>query len=256
MKSAANFFAACGADSACPAAIQNDCEKLLEETLAATPTVIFSIVDEKGEDITQARIFTQEELVTDRLDGQALKIDPGAHHLRFVLPRGEEIIKEVLIREREKNRLIQVQLEAKSSEGGAAPLHESAPEVDADRAAPKASMRPVLALSAAGVAVTGLAVFGAFALHGDKKKAELEECAPACPRSLEPVRRDVERSFLIADVGLGVAVVSGIVAGYLFATTRTDERRTAVKNRPWFFKEATLTADTHGPGFTLSGGFD
>jgi hypothetical protein len=66
----------------------------------------------------------------------------------------------------------------------------------------------------AGVSVFALGSFAAFGLSG---KLQLEDLKSSCAPKCDPADRDaVHTKFLIADVSLGVAVVSGGIAAWLF----------------------------------------
>jgi hypothetical protein len=90
-----------------------------------------------------------------------------------------------------------------------------------ERPAPPASA--ALPLTFAGIGVVGLAGFVTFASLGKSEQRELEAtCAPDC------VRGDVDAvrtKYLVADVSLGVAVVSLGVAGYLWLTAQGRAER-------------------------------
>ena len=53
--------------------------------------------------------------------------------------------------------------------------------------------------------VLGLSSFAYFGLSGNHKKSELAGCEPACSRSL---RAPIQRDYVVADVSLGVSLIS------------------------------------------------
>jgi hypothetical protein len=65
-----------------------------------------------------------------------------------------------------------------------------------------------------GVALAGVAGFAAFGFSGQSEKKSLESsCRPTCTDSeLKPV----QTRFLMADVSLGIGVVSAVTAGVLY----------------------------------------
>ncbi|MES1185607.1 MAG: hypothetical protein ABUL60_17475 [Myxococcales bacterium] len=256
LKLASELFTACGSDSACPEQLRAECTELLEKTRAATPSVILSVLDEKGGDVSAVKVFSTDELIADGLDGRALALDPGKHRLRFLLPWGDVLSSDVLIREGEKNRLIQVKIEPKApKDAPAAPAAAPPPAPVTPPPAPPLASPPVGAWVATGVAVAGAGVFGTFAFLGSRQKADLDECAPACPRSLEDTRDKLKTSYLIADIGLGAAVVSSAVAIYLFASHGSSENAQPSAARGWLHWNAGLAAGPRGAGFALSGDF-
>ncbi len=66
-----------------------------------------------------------------------------------------------------------------------------------------------------GLGVAGFGVFTAFGLMGLSAKSELDAraCKPACPGADVD---DARKKFLVADVGLGVGVVSLALAAAVF----------------------------------------
>jgi hypothetical protein len=253
LKLASELFTACGSDSSCPEQLRAECTELLEKTRTATPSIIVSVLDERGEDVSTVKVFSTDELIADGLDGRALALDPGKHRLRFLLPSGEVLSSDVLIREGEKNRLIQVRIEPKPPKDQAAKAPPAAPPPQAPPPPPASA--PVAAWVATGVAVAGAGVFGTFAFLGSRSKADLDECAPACSRSLEGTRDKLKTSYLIADIGLGAAVVSGALAVYLFASHAPTERATPTAQRDWLRWNAGVAAVPSGAAFALSGDF-
>ncbi len=85
---------------------------------------------------------------------------------------------------------------------------------------------------ATGIAVVGFGTFAGFAIAGNSQKNQLEGCAPSCGESDRNRYDDMKRSFLIADVGLGVGAVSAVVATVLFVTSGTGapERERAARS--------------------------
>src|SRR5262249_30690555 len=108
LRLASQLFTSCGSDDSCPDQLRKECAEFLEDVKRTIPTVVLSALDENGHDVASAKVYSGDELLTDTLDGRALDIDPGKYHLRFVLPGGEELSTDVVVREGEKQRLIQV----------------------------------------------------------------------------------------------------------------------------------------------------
>jgi hypothetical protein len=81
-----------------------------------------------------------------------------------------------------------------------------------------------------GVAVVSLGAFGYFALTGRQKQSDLEEqCAPRCATSEYD---DMKQKYLFADIALGLAVVSGGLATWLFLDTGKSESKVGVRATP------------------------
>jgi hypothetical protein len=97
-------FALCAAES-CPGPIRSECERLLGEVDAAIPTAVFGATIE-GQDAVLTRVLVDGILVTDRIDGRAVEIDPGPHVIRFEATGRAPIERTVVLREGEKRRAI------------------------------------------------------------------------------------------------------------------------------------------------------
>jgi hypothetical protein len=251
LRLAGELYTSCGSDSDCPEQLRAECTELLEKTRVATPSVILSVLDENGADMSAVKVYSTDELIASELDGRAIAVDPGKHRLRFVLPSGEVLSLDVLMREAEKNRLIQVRVEPKVK-----PPEPAAKRVAKEPAAhpPPPPSTPVAAWVATGFAAAGVGVFGTFAYLGSQKKGELDDCSPSCPLSLAGTRDELKTSYLIADIGLGVAAVSTVLAVYWFAShDSTDERAPERAHTPRFV--AGLSAGPSGAGLVLSGEF-
>ena len=81
------------------------------------------------------------------------------------------------------------------------------------------SRAPILAYVLGGIGVVGLAGFAGFAADGYSKKSELDEtCRPSCPDAKVD---DMQRSFLVGDVMLGVGIAALAGAAIVYFTSRS-----------------------------------
>ena len=253
LKQAAQLFTACGSDDACPEQLRAECSELLDKVKISIPSVILSAIDGKGADVSEVKVYIDDTLLIDGLDGRSVELDPGKYHFRFLLPDNSELSVDALVREGEKNRVIGVRAAAEEK-----PAPVSAPPALANPVAIEAPSKPlerkppVAAWIATGAAVVGFATFGTFAILGSSDKKKLEECAPHCPESEHSRHDSLKTKFLIADVGLGVGAASAIVAGILFLTSGPSEadRRAKRENRGLSFN-----ATTNGGQLVLRGQF-
>ena len=252
-KQAAQLYTACGSDNACPEQLRSECAELLEQVNHSVPSVIFSAIDGKGSDVSTAKVYADEALLADGLDGRAIELEPGKYHFRFVLPDNSTLTNDVLIREGEKNRLIEVRapLEKKPEPVAPPPLARQAPLEPAPLPVIEKST-PVGAWVATGVAVVGFGTFGTFALLGSSDKKKLDDCAPGCPDSAHGTRDSLKTKFLVADVGLGIGAASAVLAGVLFLTSgpSTSERHAQASNQGLSFN-----ASARGGELLLRGHF-
>lgn len=253
-KQAAQLFTACGSDNTCPEQLRSECAELLEQVNRTVPSVIFSAVDGKGADVSTAKVYADETLLVDGLDGRAIELEPGKYHFRFVLPENSTFTNDALIREGEKNRLIEVRapLEKKPEPTAAMPPAPLATSTPAPAPAPVAEKSvPVAAWVATGVAVVGFGTFGTFALLGGSDKKKLDDCAPSCPDSAHGTRDSLKTKYLVADVGLGVGAASAILAGVLFLTSGPAAGEQHAQAKQGFSFDAT----SHGGELLLRGQF-
>ncbi|WP_394837689.1 hypothetical protein LVJ94_12335 [Pendulispora rubella] len=197
----------CARDT-CPAVLSRDCQRWITELDNSIPTVIFDVRGLAGEELTQVTVFLDGKKVVDRLDGKALDVDPGTHTFKFV-PGGalKDATREstIVIREGEKYRKVSASFEDKSISA---------------QAANKSRPVPVATWVFGGIGVAGLAAGTFFALSGNSKKSDLDQCKPQCnPSDVD----SMSRNYAIADIAFGVGVISGVAAVYLYLTRPTVE---------------------------------
>lgn len=214
-KLASELFAACASNDACPEPVRAECVDFYAAAQKSVPTVIFSATDARGRDVAAVRVYSGEALVSETLDGRALVLDPGTHRFRFVFGSGEVVEKDVLIREGEKNRIVNARAAAAAP---ALPPAGSTPEPEN----PERASLPTSFWIASGVGAVALASFGVFALAGRGEQSTIDACSPNCDTSRRANYDAMRRNYLIADVSLGIAVVSAGVATWSFLSSRKD----------------------------------
>jgi hypothetical protein len=224
LKAASQQFMACGSDEACPERVRNDCVERYAVVEKLVPTVILSLTDAHGKDVTSAQVFSNGTLFTSELDGRAIALEPGRHAFRFVLPSGEEVTSEVVVREGEKNRVVTAKQAAAPADAAAEPAAASTDQ--AKPIEPRDKALPAGFWIASGVGVAALASFTTFAVMGRKKHESLADCSPDCSPSRQEDYDALKRNYLIADISLGAAAVSFGVATVLFLTSGSRDRPT------------------------------
>lgn len=214
LKQARAYALAC-ADEVCPKLVQQDCRELIAAVDAATPTIVVVLREPDGSDVVQAKLRIDGELVKERLDGAPIALDPGAHTLRVEGPNGATFDRDVVLLEGEKLRRIELTLPRSAP---------NAPPVDAKPLPGDTTSTPVLPWLFTGVAVVSAT---GFVWLGTSAKNDLDRlratCAPNCPSSeLDAAKTKAT----LADVSLGVSVVSLALAAYLFVTHETSKKTT------------------------------
>jgi hypothetical protein len=206
LKAASESFASCVSQAGCPEAIRAECAELRKDTELNLPTLIFAALDEQGSDLIQVRVYSDDQVLAESLDGRPIAVDPGEHQFKFELPSGQVLTSDVLVREGEKNRIVSVRAKLEP----ATPI----PEVSETKRKLPASF-----WVASSVSAGALVSWGAFAVIGHGKQSALAECSPNCSVSSRADYDAMRRAYLIADISLGVAVASAGVATWLFLSS-------------------------------------
>ena len=191
------------AKSDCPPVAQSDCGEWLREVEKQIPTLILSARWSSGADIVRARVLLDDKVVSERLDGRPLAVNPGEHTLRLEV-EGQSSEQRVVANQGEHDRVVRFTLTA---------LTRPPPKRVASPPEPSSGPGP-LPFALGGVAVLALGGFSYFAIKGRSDVSTLREsCAPYCSQaSLDHAKREL----LVADILLGTAVVSAGAATYLF----------------------------------------
>jgi len=177
-------FTAC-AVAACPELVKKDCAQFGAEVEAKLPTVIVSAQSTTGQNLLQAHVRVDGSPDKRPLDGRAWFLEPGSHTLEVVTVEGQLATVTLTLHAGEKNRRVVVNVPGTAM---------AAPQTSATRVSP-------LVFVFGGVGLLAAGSFTYFALDGKHE----EGCAPNCTDSEV---RSMRRSYLVADISLGVAVAS------------------------------------------------
>jgi hypothetical protein len=208
LREAREAFTACAAER-CPALIRSDCSGWLAEVEAAVPTVVVraSAAEDQQRELYDVEVRVDGVILTSRLDGRELPLNPGEHHFSFSAPGRATAEDDVVIRVGEKHRLLTVNLPS---------THPVPPPVVAQPAPPpppRVGAAAKVLLIGGGVALVTAAAFGT---SGWLEERSLRRtCAPRCDQG------DVDSARLrlrIADVSLAAGVVALASAGVLIWT--------------------------------------
>jgi hypothetical protein len=173
---------ACAAPS-CPADIRKECIRRADEIGAAIPTIVFEGKDSAGNDLSAVKVTMDREVLTERLDGMALSVDPGAHTFIFEAAGFPVVQKRFIVRERQRDRLERVTFDAGATSTSAQPAISPPPAPRTPMPAEEPSRSATtkaLAILTAGVGVAGVAVGTVFGLQARSKR---DEATVACPNA-------------------------------------------------------------------------
>jgi len=225
--------------AACSPGLRQKCAALSIEMEAQTPSVVPLVIDEAGEPRVDVRVTMDGELLTSRLDGRSVLVDPGLHKFSFSLDERATVTRDILVGQGQRNRPISVSLRAsdrraktaelpatkpldvKAGPGEAVPEKTQptalrpvatspateSPATDSVAAGPSEGRTPRSAvpylLGAAGVA--GIGGFGVLTYWGGNDNQSLARCSPYCsPASVDRVRK----LYTAANISLGVGIAA------------------------------------------------
>jgi hypothetical protein len=251
------------ARATCGTFLHQECTTLYTQLDADIPSVVPLVTDEAGAPHALVEVRMDGELLTSKLDGHALPVDPGKHEFSFSTDAGVFASQKVMIVQGQRNRTIAAKLRsgkkseavaaagdgaaAGAPEGGAAepaakteapPAEAESNETESSAGEPAAAPRvrtitrtrtvsagtPVLSYVFAGTGVAALGGAAALTFWGRKDNTALDKnCDPNCSQSSV---NHVKKLYLAADVAAGVGVASLIVSTWLYVrahTTTTEE---------------------------------
>lgn len=205
----------CSQDS-CPKAVRIDCVSWLREVEVSVPSVALRVRGADGADVVDLKVSVDGQLLTTKLDGSALTVDPGVHVFRFEFADGEVIENKVLISEGEKNRIILAERKPAPATAAPPPASSSAvPSASASVGTPAPS-RSVLPWVFLGVGALSAGAFGGLQLWARGQLSDLEESCGKTRSCSDAQVSPVQTKFLGSGVALGVSVLSLGVAGALW----------------------------------------
>jgi hypothetical protein len=209
LRAAATEFRACSG-SDCAPFMRSDCTRWIDEIAADMPSLVVVVRSPQGQDLADARVFVDGEPQSDRAAGLGFEVDPGPHVLRVEAPGAETTAVQLVVHVGDKERRVEVML----------------PTVAATELAAR-PLWPAYAFS--GFAAVGIGTFATFAIVGYSTQQNLgSSCSPNCKDSqVDPIRTD----YRVADIGLGVGLVSAAVAAY-FLVTHGGAARVGAALRP------------------------
>jgi hypothetical protein len=198
------------AREACPGIVRKDCLQWLSEVEASLPSVVLSARNAQGGDISSAKVTADGVMISDKLDGKSIFVDPGPHTFKFEVEGQAPVEQQAVIREGEKNRAITATF---GTTPEATPNVVTPPPAETDK-----KSAPVAGYILGGV---GLVALGGFAYFGLTGKSDVSTMREGCGQQHACSQDEVDSAkskLLIADVSLGVGIVALGVATYMILT--------------------------------------
>jgi hypothetical protein len=201
-------FESCSTSS-CPKLIQKDCKVLRKAVEDAIPSIDVAIVDSSGRTPVDYRIELEDKEVAPATLYQNLPVDPGLRHLKVRAPERPVTQISFVVRPKEKHQRIIIQLPP---------------------AEPLASEMRKASYVLAGIGGLGILAFTGFAVSGYLDEDELKgRSRTVSQRSDYQLADSMRTKYLIADVSLGISLVSLGAATYLWLHTK-DTEKTSLKS--------------------------
>jgi hypothetical protein len=200
LRSARDLLLTC-AQSTCPAVVRADCATWLSEVDLLMPSVVVVARDPRGTELYDVRVSVDGELAASRLDGLAIAVDPGTHRFLYEAPNAPPVEQQLVIREGEKGRVLWVTL--------VPPTPSPPPSVHRRRA-------PPITYILGGLGTAGVAGFAYFGVTGAVEAADLKQQCGETHSCTEDQVAPVRRELLVADVSLGIGLVSLGTALYFY----------------------------------------
>jgi hypothetical protein len=231
----------------CSGQIRKECARRVAEIESDIPTIVPLVQDVSGQPLTDVEVSMDGEVLTSKVDGRALMVDPGSR--LFTFKSGGDVLANLraVILQGQRNRTIEIALR----NWGALPLVKTNIPASApppDRSMAQASLvdpqgRPEMNIvheasgkhftrgtyAMAALGALGLAGYGATTYLGNRDVKTLEACQPNC--SASSVAR-VERMFLAGNISLGVGVAALAAGTYLYFTSDSPKAIEVAASQP------------------------
>jgi hypothetical protein len=185
------------AQASCPETVTKQCTSWVVALDQSIPTVTLEARDSQGHDLTDVTVTFDDGPSVEVGQGRDIPLNPGPHSFAWRRADGSRATTQAVLRAREKGRHLLV-------------TYPSPQPPPPDHRVPWATY------ALAGAAVLSGGVFGAFAIVGHNDYQSF-----GCDTHCAPSQGDqVRREFVVADVALGVAVLSLGAAAWLFFASR------------------------------------
>lgn len=206
----------CG-DPKCPDLVRRDCIERLDELERAQPTIVFDVHDDTGTDITNVRISLDGTLFAEKLDGGALRVDPGTHSFTFQVADQNVVTESLLIKEGEKGRRQRIVIAAAHPAQSSAPPPIPARPQEQPPEEPRSDRRPLrtLGLISGGAGLAGVAVGTVFGLLASSSFNQQQEACASPTDCADHARATSEHESAVTQGA--ISTISFVAGGALLA---------------------------------------
>jgi hypothetical protein len=212
-------FARCARDT-CPEPLRRECVEWLVDLDTQYPSVIIAGRDDRGKDLEAVRVLVDGIAALTKLDGKPLPVDPGLHHFRYETDGFAPLEEDVIVRTGEKDRPLNEVF--RPIVAPAPPPFVLTPELASSESKPR-----VLGWTLAGVGALGFASEAFFGITGASERSSALAAGGCAPHCSATETQDIETKFIVADISLGVGVVSTALALYFLIRPEAKPRVTA-----------------------------
>ena len=209
LKASVESLIACSQPN-CPAFISKECTSIYSEVQSSLPSITVRATDGQGQLLTEVDVFVDGELLTKKLDGRAVPIDPGVHEVRFETAGKAPISQKVLVAEGEKNKLVSVEYPAPkpttpepTAASPTAPIAPVATPQPVEKSGP-----PIAAYVVGGLGIAAVGAGVILRVVADGEYDDLKgSCSPNCTSDdTDPV--DMKYNLSIASFAVGGAAIA------------------------------------------------
>jgi hypothetical protein len=216
LKKAREQLILCGKEE-CLAAVKKDCVAWLDEVNAALPSIVVAAKGPDGKDTFDVKVTIDDVVVAEKLDVNAIEVDPGTHKLVLEYAGEPPVEQELVLRAGQKNHAVEVSF-AKQTDEKPTAEPEPDPEPASDPKADSGGKPPTLSYVLGGVGLLALGGTAYFWLGASGEESDLEssKCEPNCAKGDVD---SIKQKRLIGDIVLGVGVACIGAATYLWLTS-------------------------------------
>ncbi len=257
LREALKSFTTCS-QPACGVVLRRECLLRYSQVQADIPSVVPVVTDSTGEPIMDVKVSMDGEVLTSKIDGRAVAVDPGLHEFSFVTPAGSASQK-IVILQGQRNRPITVSVAAgkggpprvaiavapapivgqpATTEVEPAPVAVAPPPLTRSEdlvaqpaavdARPSRRRHSVASYVLSGVGVAGVGAYALFTYWGRKDNEMLVRCSPNC---LQADVDHVRKLYTTANVALGVGAAALAGATWTWLHERAVNRREEAARR-------------------------